>query len=138
MSVIVDTTIWSLAFRRKKPVESPVVDELSRLIHARAAILLGNVRQEILSGLADDTAFERVRTGLRVFPNFALEIDDFERAAEFDNICRRHGVQGSPTDLLMCAVAERRDLSIFTTDKDFLHYSQHVPVSLHMQDLMRS
>ncbi|MES1245213.1 MAG: type II toxin-antitoxin system VapB family antitoxin [Acidobacteriota bacterium] len=54
-----------------------------------------------------------------------------ERAAELFNLCRRQGVQGSNTDFLLCAVAERHGLPILTTDGDFEIFSRHVPVSLH-------
>jgi PIN domain nuclease of toxin-antitoxin system len=53
------------------------------------------------------------------------------RAAEFSNTCRVHGVQGSPTDFLLCAVAVRHDWEIFTEDSDFQLYGQHIPIALH-------
>ncbi|HET6385064.1 MAG TPA: hypothetical protein VFJ58_16860 [Armatimonadota bacterium] len=33
--------------------------------------------------------------------------------------------------LLMCALAVRKELSIFTTDGDFDLFAEHLPVSLH-------
>jgi hypothetical protein len=56
---------------------------------------------------------------------------DFERAAEQLTACRIRGIQGSNTDFLICAVSERLDLSIFTTDDDFTHFSEHLPIRLH-------
>jgi len=44
---------------------------------------------------------------------------NYERAAELFNLCLAKGVQGSNTDFLICAVAERSNCTLFTTDKDF-------------------
>ena len=35
------------------------------------------------------------------------------------------------TDFLLCAAALRRELSIYTTDGDFKHYSRVLKVQLH-------
>ena len=50
MSVIVDTSVWSLALRRRTPpASSPAVTLLRDLITDDRVILLGAIRQEILS-----------------------------------------------------------------------------------------
>ena len=36
------------------------------------------------------------------------------------------------TDLLICAVAVRHGLKIFTTDTDFAAYARHLPIKLHL------
>ncbi|MGG6264696.1 hypothetical protein ACQ4M3_14865 [Leptolyngbya sp. AN03gr2] len=56
--------------------------------------------------------------------------NDYETAAEFFNLCRRNGVQGSNTDFLICAVAYRRNDSIFTTDQDFTAFQAYLPILL--------
>ena len=48
--VIVDTCIWSLAFRGKTPRNHQVVAELTSLIKENRAKIIGLIRQEILSG----------------------------------------------------------------------------------------
>jgi predicted nucleic acid-binding protein len=35
------------------------------------------------------------------------------------------------TDFLICAVAVRKKLQIFTTDVDFQHYRKHLPITLY-------
>lgn len=47
--------------------------------------------------------------------------------AEFSNICRKKGVQGSTIDFLICAVATVENFIIFTTDKDFENYKKYLP-----------
>jgi predicted nucleic acid-binding protein len=52
------------------------------------------------------------------------------KAAEFANICRGKGIQGSTIDFLICAVAALENLMIFTTDKDFENYRKHLPIRI--------
>jgi len=131
VNIVVDTSVWSLALRRSRPVRSPVVIELEELIREGRAVLLGPVRQELLSGVPILQQYELLRDHLRAFPDVALEPEDYEEAAAFFNRCRARGVQGSNTDFLICAVAARRQFPILTTDTDFTHYAAHVPVQIH-------
>ena len=130
MKVLIDTSVWSLALRRRAPVHA-AVDELRRLVVQGRAGIVGPVRQELLSGIRDRAAFERLREHLRAFPDEPITSVDYERAADCLNICRAKGIQGSNTDFLLCAVAERARLPIFTTDDDFLAFSRVLPVRLH-------
>ncbi|MGB3401326.1 MAG: PIN domain-containing protein [Microcoleaceae cyanobacterium] len=131
MSVIVDTSVWSLALRRRIPPDtSPAVRLLRNLITDDQVVLIGAIRQEILSGIRSSQQFTRLRNYLQAFPDLELLPDDYELAAEFFNICRSHGIQGSNTDFLICAVAHRRSYSILTTDKDFQEFQAHIPVIL--------
>jgi len=91
---------------------------------------MGVVRQELLSGIGDKRVFDRLREKLRSFPDVSLEIEDHEEAASFSNTCRIHGVQGSLIDFLICAFATRRGYQILTTDADFQHFSDHIPIAL--------
>lgn len=95
------------------------------------AELLGVIRQELLSGIRDSTQFEKLRGRLRAFPDLPVTTADHERAAEFFNLCRAQGIQGSNTDFLICAVAERQQIPILTTDDDFGLFAKHLPIVLH-------
>jgi predicted nucleic acid-binding protein len=129
MSVLVDTSIWSLAFRRKT-VASPEVAKLSELIQQNKARIIGAIRQEILSGIRDPARFEIIREQLTMYPDLSLSRVHYERAAEFNNLCRAKGIQGSPADFLICAVADLNQVEVFTTDRDFEHFSKLLPVKL--------
>jgi hypothetical protein len=131
MSVVVDTSVWSLALRRRtSPNSSPAVTLLQNSIANDRVILLGAIRQEILSGIRSSEQFNRLKDYLRAFPSPELASQDYELAAEFFNTCRSNGVQGSNTDFLICAVAHRRSYSILTTDRDFQGFQAHIPVLL--------
>ncbi|MBU4034792.1 MAG: PIN domain nuclease, partial [Proteobacteria bacterium] len=56
---------------------------------------------------------------------------DYEIAAEFSNKCRKKGIQGSHIDFLICAVANRIDIPIFTNDNDFMHYQKLISLKLY-------
>lgn len=133
MIVLVDTTIWSLALRRRKPnaTDSVLVAELSELIVELRATLIGPIRQEILSGISAPASFEKVRRSLSVFDDLTITSRDYEVAAQACNTCRTKGVQGSHIDFLICAVAQRYDAPVFTTDKDFARYATCLGLKLH-------
>lgn len=130
MRVIVDTSVWSLALRRNQtqPLQSVVL--LRDLIADGRVIMLGAVRQEILSGLRHLEQFNRLKEHLHPFPNLELNIADYELAAEFYNTCRTQGIQGANTDFLICAAAAQRNYAILTTDQDFENFKSHLPMIL--------
>jgi predicted nucleic acid-binding protein len=132
--VLVDTPIWSLSLRRRAidltPDERRTTQNLYYLVQQHRTRLLGSTRQEVLSGIREESTFLRIRGHLRGFPNVELDVDDYEEAARASYQCRRRGIAGSPVDLLMCAVALRHKWQIFTTDLDFTHYSQVLPIQL--------
>ena len=131
MRVVVDTSVWSLALRRIAPRSQDAVSELEELVREGRVVLLGAIRQEILSGVRRELDFEGLRDHLKAFPDEEIVTTDYERAATGFNLCRGRGVQGSNTDFLICAVAERCGFSILTTDKDFVAFASVLPIRLH-------
>jgi predicted nucleic acid-binding protein len=134
VNVLVDTPVWSLALRRRMVDLSPTDRHLTRtlyeLIEQQRVSLLGSTRQEVLSGIREESQFRRIRDYLRDFPNVALESEDYEHAAQLNNDCRRAGIAGSAVDMLICAVSLRRGWQILTTDRDFAHYARVLPLRL--------
>jgi predicted nucleic acid-binding protein len=134
MEVLVDTSIWSLLLRRtsrSSPAASSIESVLRRLVTSGRAVILGPVRQELLTGIRSATEFNKLRDYLRLFPDQAIETEDFETAAEYANACTSAGVQGTPTDMLICAVAIRRSWEVLTRDRDFDRYAAVLPLHLH-------
>jgi hypothetical protein len=62
--ILVDTPIWSLSLRRKaaelNPAERHVTRLLYELVDEGRVELLGPVRQELLSGLREESQFRRL------------------------------------------------------------------------------
>jgi predicted nucleic acid-binding protein len=131
VKIIVDTCIWSLALRRDHGKSKPLIEELRSLILDRRVQMLGPIRQEILSGIRREDHFQILKNHLAAFPDFPLLSEDYETAASYFNLCRRQGMQGSNTDFLICAVAARANFSVFSTDKDFELFAEHLPIMLH-------
>jgi len=133
--VLVDTTVWSVAFRRKPHALS--IDQekartaLASLIEANQAQILGAVRQEMLSGLREPDQYERLRHLLRAFRDVPLEREDYEEAGAVSNACRLKGVAGNSVDFLICAVSLRRNWPILTLDRDFAGYASCVSIQMH-------
>lgn len=94
-------------------------------------VLIGPIRQELLSGIRHEQQFIKLRDRLRAYPDLPLGTPVFETAAMFSNQCRQRGVQGSATDFLVCSVAQLHNLRIFTSDRDFEAYHEVLGVTLH-------
>lgn len=134
MNVLVDTSVWSLAFRRPSaklnPQQRRTCKLLEEVVSDGRAELLGMVRQELLSGIRESAQFERLRRALLAFPDVSLAVEDYEEAARMSNLCRANGIAGSGVDYLICAVAIRRGWFIFTFDHDFERYAAYLPLKL--------
>ena len=135
MNVLVDTSVWSLALRRKaedlNTTEKAIVAELKELIGEGRARMIGLVRQELLSGIKTSEQFEKLKTILRSFPDEQIHTADHEIAAKASNSCRSRGIAVSVVDVLVCAIAVSREWPIFTTDPDFHKYALAVPIKLY-------
>ena len=135
MNVLIDTSVWSLALRRKNESLSAserfLVAELSELIREGRARMIGLVRQELLPGIKTTEQYEKLRLHLRSFPDEVVDTSDYEEAAKAGNRCRAKGVVVSIVDILLCAVANKRLWTIFTTDPDFSNYAKVLPLRIH-------
>ena len=129
MKVIVDTCIWSQVLRNKKP-DLELTKKLKDLIADARVTIIGPIRQELLSGISDSKQFTQLKELLSAFDDLPLETNHFVKGAEFANICRSKGIQGSTIDFLICAVANLGNMAILTTDKDFENYKKHLPIKL--------
>ena len=131
MKVIVDTSVWSLALRRSIAVANIETEELKKLIQNQSVVMLGCIRQELLSGIREVAQYEHLRERLSAFPNQILNENCYELAAKMLNDCRAKGVQGSNTDFLICAAAQLNQLAIYTIDQDFMRYQKILGISLY-------
>jgi predicted nucleic acid-binding protein len=133
--VLVDTSVWSLALRRKasnlEARDQAHSEALRELVREGRVQMIGPVRQELLSGIRDEPVFRKIRDNLRAFDNPQLQAEDYEEAARMNNACRAQGIAGSPVDFLICAVAYIRNWQIFTTDRDFSRYHKVLPFRLY-------
>ena len=134
MPVIVDTSVWSLGLRRKRKdlaaAEKRLNAELKELILNGEVILPGVIRQELLTGIADERVFDELSDYLHGFDDPQVDAATYELAARFANICAAAGLASSVPDMLICSFAFTNDCPIFTTDGDFVRYAKLLPVQL--------
>lgn len=135
MKVLVDTSVWFLALRRQardlNARERLLVRELAELVEEGRAGMIGLIRQELLSGIKSGAQFEELRKTLRAFSDEPVGTADHEAAAKAGNACRAKGIAATTVDMLICAVANRLGMSVFTTGPDFDNCARHLPVKLH-------
>ena len=106
MSVLVDTSVWSLAFRRDFPPATPELDELRRLlVGGDVVITTGFVLQELLQGFVPRHAQEQILARFASVPVLVPSIEDHVGAASVRNTCRIAGVQLGTIDALLAQLA---------------------------------
>ncbi|MBI4006287.1 MAG: PIN domain-containing protein [Gammaproteobacteria bacterium] len=132
--VLVDTSVWSLALRRHandlSARDQRLVEALMDLITDGKAVLIGMIRQEILSGIRDPKAFRVLRARLIDLPYLPVGLTEHDLAASFYNKCATNGIVASAVDMLICAAGVSHRMPIFTTDTDFNRYTKYLPLKL--------
>lgn len=131
MSLFVDTSVWSLAFRRD--ARSPA-GEVRALIHAleagEAIITTGLILQELLQGFSGLEAREQILDRFSALPLLVPDRRDHIDAAALRNHCRRGGIQVGTIDALLAQLCIRHDLTMLTTDGDFRNISARSTLKL--------
>ena len=131
MSLFVDTSVWSLAFRRDAPPESGAVRALIRALETEETILTtGLVLQELLQGFSGPKHRERIVERFAALPLLVPDRQDHVDAAELRNHCRRRGIQIGTIDALLGRLCIRHDLTMLTTHKDFESIARHSALKL--------
>jgi predicted nucleic acid-binding protein len=131
LSLFVDTSVWSLAFRRDAPSAVTEVRALARAIEAGETIVTtGLVLQEILQGFSGPKARAQILTQFSAVPLLAPDRDDHIQAADLRNRCRRAGIQIGTIDALLAQLCVRHDLTMLSTDNDFKHVASQCPLNL--------
>jgi predicted nucleic acid-binding protein len=127
MALLVDTSVWSLAFRRDAPPDLPEIDALRReLTSGDRVVTTGMILLELLRGFVPARAQDTIRTAFDALALLEPSRDDYVGAAAVSNTCRRAGVQLSSVDALIAQLAIAGDHTLLTTDKDFHLAARHV------------
>jgi predicted nucleic acid-binding protein len=126
LSLFVDTSVWSLTFRRDAPVLSDARRELVRAIEAgEELVTTGLVLQELLQGFSGPRNRTQILDRFAALPPLIPDRRDHEDAAELKNKCRRVGIQIGTIDALLAQLCLRHDLMLLTTDRDFHNIARH-------------
>lgn len=124
--MLVDTSVWSLAFRRDAPPDIAEVGALRlALERGESVVCTGLVLQEVLQGYSGVKAREHLLEHFAALPMIGPDRIDHVEAAELRNSCRRHGVQLGTIDALIAQLCIRYDLTLLSTDGDFKHAAKY-------------
>ena len=131
MTLLVDTSVWSLAFRRDSDASSAEVLALRQALEGGDLVVTaGLILQELLQGFSAQRASKDIIDRFSALPFVSPERQDHIDAAELRNKCRRSGVQAGTIDALLAQLCVRHGLTLLTTDKDFAHNAFHCPLAL--------
>jgi predicted nucleic acid-binding protein len=129
VTLLVDTSVWSLAFRRDADHAAPQVEALRAALDGGGVIVTtGFILQELLQGFAGPKARKELPEKFAALPMLVPDRKDHIDAAELRNRCRRAGVQLGTIDALIAQLCVRHDLTILTTDGDFGLAAKHSPL----------
>jgi predicted nucleic acid-binding protein len=119
--IVLDTSILSLAFRRRKSdSEPPEVAGLRGLIADDEPMAIpGIVLQELLSGVRNQEQFQKLQRLMTSFRVFLAAETHHVHAAQIINACRHKGIACSTVDALIAAMTLDCDGRLFTSDADF-------------------
>ena len=127
MSLLVDTSVWSLAFRRDAEVTVAEVKALQHALEgADQVFTTGLVLQELLQGFAGPKARSQLIERFASLGYIQPDREDHIEAAEVRNTCRRHGVQIGTVDAVLIQLCLKHDLVLLSSDNDFRSAAKHI------------
>jgi predicted nucleic acid-binding protein len=131
VSLLVDTSVWSLGLRRDLESQAPQVQALREaLLGEEVVVTTGLILQELLQGFAGPTARAQIIESFEALAFIQPDRQDHIAAAELRNTCRRAGVQLGTIDALLAQLCVRHKLSLLTTDNDFVHAAKHCKLAV--------
>ncbi len=126
MTLLVDTSVWSLALRRDVESSEAEVQHLKdALFGADVVVTTGLVLQELLQGFSGAKSSAQIIERFSALPLLQPSREDHIAAAELRNACRRSGVQLGTIDALIAQLCIRHELTLLSTDKDFKSAAKH-------------
>lgn len=126
MTILVDTSVWSLAFRRDADSSAPQATALrAALSGGESIVTTGLILQELLQGFTGPRARQGLLQRFSALPLLVPDRQDHIDAADLRSLCRRAGVQIGTIDALLAQLCIRYDLTMLTTDGDFTRAAKH-------------
>jgi predicted nucleic acid-binding protein len=127
----VDTSVWSLALRKKGPADHPAVERLTQLLqNGEDVFLSGTILQEILQAFRSEPTFRRMVQHFEPFPLLPLDRSDHIAAARLHRLCAQKGVGASTIDCQIAVAAIRHGCALLSTDSDFERMALHCELVL--------
>lgn len=131
MSLLVDTSVWSLALRRDAPPEVPEVRALREALAGGDIVATtGVILQEVLQGVVPTRVREQITKTFASLEYLTPSRDDHVTAAGIRNTLRAAGVQIGTIDALIARVSITGGHTLLTTDRDFESAARHIGLRL--------
>jgi len=131
VSLLVDTSVWSLALRRDAPPDVPEVRALRDALGGREIVATtGVILQELLQGVVPERARTQIIEMFASLEYLTPSREDHVAAAGVRNTLRSAGVQVGTIDALIAHLAIAGGHTLLTTDNDFGLASGHISLQL--------
>jgi predicted nucleic acid-binding protein len=131
VTLLVDTSVWSLALRGDAPVTGPEVRALvDALSGTEIIVTTGLIIQELLQGFAGAKASAAIIERFSTLALLQPDRDDHIAAAGLRNQCRHAGLQLGAVDALIAQICIRNDLTLLSSDRDFIFAARHCPLKV--------
>ncbi|HOW46047.1 MAG TPA: PIN domain-containing protein [Burkholderiaceae bacterium] len=131
MTLLDDTSVWSLALRRDAPATEPEVAALKdALAGASVVVTTGLVLQELLQGFGPPKARAQVISSFAALALIQPDREDHIAAAGLRSACRAAGAQLGTIEALIAQLCIRHSLTLLTTDRDFVRAAKHSKLKL--------
>src|SRR6185503_475058 len=92
VTLLVDTSVWSLALRRDVKATEPEVDALkTALAGSEVVVTTGLILQELLQGFAGPKSRTQIIESFASLPMIQPDREDHIAAADLRNSCRKAG-----------------------------------------------
>jgi len=131
IKLLIDTSVWSEALRRKEKSLNSSETLVRRIIENNDEIVIvGIILQEILSGITNEKLFLEILNILNDFSYVEITKEDYIHAAELRNKCKQRGITAGSFDFLIASVAIRNKLMLVTYDNDFKNISKYTELKI--------
>ena len=131
MRLLVDTSVWSLAFRNNAPSTLPKIRRLAQALREGEQVFTtGLVLQELLQGFPDDEARDLILERFSVLPHGVPDGRDYVDAAELRRRLASEGLRIGTIDALLAQLCLRHDLTLLTTDLAFNRVAEMTSLSV--------
>ncbi|MDL5247574.1 PIN domain-containing protein [Leptospira weilii] len=124
MKLLVDTSVWSEALRRKGKTLKSEETFLYQIIQNEEDIFVtGIILQEILTGIKESKIFSEIEEQFKYFNFISPAEKDHIEAAKLRNSLSKKGIVLATIDALIAQIAISHNLVLATYDNDFLRLS---------------
>lgn len=126
MTLLVDTSVWSLVFRRGADPAAPEIQAVRAALGAGESIVAtGFNLQELLHCFSGRKARKELLKKFSALPMLVPSRTDHINAADVRNHWQRAGVQMGTIGALIARICIRHDLTLLTADGDFSLPARH-------------